>query len=90
LAHGGRYILIGLQKETLIFSHPEFHKRESTLMSSRNATRKDFEQVIDAIKKGLLNPSSYIDAHIPFDELGRRFKDLPHDQKSMIKVMIDM
>ncbi|MES1222185.1 MAG: zinc-binding alcohol dehydrogenase family protein, partial [Bacteroidota bacterium] len=46
LAHGGTYVLIGLQRDEIIFSHPEFHKRESTLMSSRNATRKDFEYVI--------------------------------------------
>src|SRR5258706_16247422 len=39
MAHGGRYVLIGLQREEISFSHPDFHKRESTLMSSRNATR---------------------------------------------------
>src|SRR5665811_430379 len=33
LAHGGRFVLIGLQKEEICFSHPEFHKRETTLMS---------------------------------------------------------
>ena len=43
LAHGGRYVLIGLQKGDFVFSHPEFHKKEVTLMSSRNATREDFE-----------------------------------------------
>ena len=36
LAHGGRYVLVGLQKGEVQFSHPEFHKREATLMSSRN------------------------------------------------------
>ena len=49
LSHGGRFVLIGLQKEAFSFSHPEFHKRETTLMSSRNATRADFEQVIDSM-----------------------------------------
>src|SRR5690242_2322890 len=39
MSHGGRYILIGLQKDNITFQHPEFHKREGTLMSSRNATR---------------------------------------------------
>ena len=52
LAHGGKYILIGLQKGELIFSHPEFHKRETTLMSSRNANRLDFEWVIEHMKNG--------------------------------------
>src|SRR5690606_19291815 len=39
IAHGGNYVLVGLQKGEIAFSHPEFHKREATLMSSRNATR---------------------------------------------------
>ena len=51
LAHGGRYVLVGLQKEEIAFSHPEFHKREATLMSSRNATRADFEGVIHLISQ---------------------------------------
>ncbi len=42
MAHGARYVLIGLQKGEIRFSHPEFHKREATVMSSRNATRADF------------------------------------------------
>ncbi|HPH46540.1 MAG TPA: zinc-binding alcohol dehydrogenase family protein, partial [Chryseolinea sp.] len=32
MAHGARYVLIGLQKGDISFSHPEFHKREGTLM----------------------------------------------------------
>src|SRR6202012_834156 len=53
MSHGGRYVLIGLQKGEVKFSHPEFHKREGTLMSSRNATRSGFEQVMNAMKNGL-------------------------------------
>jgi len=44
MAHGARYVLVGLQKGDISFSHPEFHKREATLMSSRNATRHYFEK----------------------------------------------
>src|SRR5690606_23224001 len=47
LAHGGTYVLVGIQKNNFSFSHPEFHKRESTLMSSRNATKKDFQFVME-------------------------------------------
>src|SRR5205085_7631236 len=43
MSHAGRYILVGLQKENITFSHPDFHKKEGTLMSSRNATKSDFE-----------------------------------------------
>ncbi|HLI92607.1 MAG TPA: zinc-binding alcohol dehydrogenase family protein, partial [Puia sp.] len=49
MAAGGRYVLVGLQKGEIGFSHPEFHKREGTLMSSRNATREDFDRVMSAM-----------------------------------------
>ena len=31
---------------------PEFHKRETTMLGSRNATTEDFETVIAAMKAG--------------------------------------
>jgi 2-desacetyl-2-hydroxyethyl bacteriochlorophyllide A dehydrogenase len=88
LAHGGRYVLIGLQKDNFSFSHPEFHKRESTLMSSRNATRADFEHVIDAIKKGLVVPESFITHRVGFDEVKSSFESWLHGASSVIKPMV--
>jgi len=46
LAHGGRYILVGLTRENLSFSHPFLHAREISILCSRNATRMDFMEVI--------------------------------------------
>jgi 2-desacetyl-2-hydroxyethyl bacteriochlorophyllide A dehydrogenase len=51
-AHGGRYVMVGLVKDAISFFDPEFHKREMTLLASRNATQEDFETVMSAIKKG--------------------------------------
>ena len=89
LAHGGRFILIGLQRGELIFSHPEFHKRESTLQSSRNATREDFDFVIDSIKKGLIDPLSYITNRVNFDELRNAFMDWQNPSADMIKAVVE-
>ncbi|MGO4288248.1 zinc-binding alcohol dehydrogenase family protein [Chitinophaga sp. RAB17] len=90
LAHGGRYVLIGLQKELLMFSHPEFHKRETTLMSSRNATRTDFEQVIRCIKEGLVRPETYITHRIKFGEVKTAFRALLDPHNEVIKAIVDM
>jgi 2-desacetyl-2-hydroxyethyl bacteriochlorophyllide A dehydrogenase len=89
LAHGGRYILIGLQKEDLIFSHPEFHKRESTLLSSRNATREDFDFVIDTVKNGLIDPLSYITHRVTFEELNDAFRNWQNPSANMIKAIVE-
>jgi 2-desacetyl-2-hydroxyethyl bacteriochlorophyllide A dehydrogenase len=52
VAHGGRYILVGVVKDTIAFKDPDFHRREMTLFASRNATAEDFERVIAAIRAG--------------------------------------
>ena len=90
LAHGGRYVLVGLQKENISFSHPEFHKREGTLMSSRNATRSDFEHVMRCMKNGLINPSTYITHTLSFNEVKKRFPSLLDPATGVIKAMIEM
>ena len=88
LAHGGRYVLVGLQKENISFSHPEFHKREATLMSSRNATREDFMYVVDCIRKDLIDPSKYITHRLAFDEIKDNFEDLLKPSAKLIKAMV--
>lgn len=90
LAHGGRYVLIGLQKGEICFSHPEFHKREATLMSSRNATRTDFEHVIACIKKGLVNPATYITHRVLFNQVKDEFENWLNPANVVIKAMVAM
>ncbi|MGN7783923.1 zinc-binding alcohol dehydrogenase family protein [Niabella sp. 22666] len=90
LAHGGNYVLIGLQKEPFSFSHPEFHKRETTLMSSRNATREDFEHVIKSMKAGLVNPKTYITHTVSFDEVKDNFESWLDPKTGVIKAMVHL
>jgi 2-desacetyl-2-hydroxyethyl bacteriochlorophyllide A dehydrogenase len=90
LAHGGRYVLVGLQKEAISFSHPEFHKREATLMSSRNATREDFEHVLDCMRRKLVNPATYITHRVGFDEVKDTFPAWLDPKNGTIKAMIEL
>ncbi|WP_116787994.1 zinc-binding alcohol dehydrogenase family protein [Flavobacterium psychrotrophum] len=89
MAHSGRYVLVGLQKEPLTFSHPEFHKRESTLMSSRNATKADFDFVITAIKSGNIDVTTYITHRLSFDSLAENFETLMDSSRNVLKAVIE-
>jgi 2-desacetyl-2-hydroxyethyl bacteriochlorophyllide A dehydrogenase len=62
VAHGGTYVLLSVVKDTISFSDPEFHKREMSLVGSRNATREDFEYVISKIESGDL-PTEKLHTH---------------------------
>src|SRR5688572_5162057 len=90
MAHGGRYVLIGLQRGEISVSHPEFHKRESTLMSSRNATREDFEYVMDTMSKGLINPANYITHRVMFDSVKDEFEKWLDPSSGLIKAMVEL
>jgi 2-desacetyl-2-hydroxyethyl bacteriochlorophyllide A dehydrogenase len=88
MAHGARYVLVGLQKNEIAFSHPEFHKREATLMSSRNATREDFSLVMDSMKKGLVNPATYITHRVLFNQVKDNFASWLKPETGVIKAMV--
>ncbi len=62
VAHGGRYVLLSVVKDNITFADPEFHKREMTLIGSRNATQEDFEYVISSIRNGAI-PTDILNTH---------------------------
>jgi 2-desacetyl-2-hydroxyethyl bacteriochlorophyllide A dehydrogenase len=88
LSHGGRYVLVGLQKGDISFNHPEFHKREATVMSSRNATREDFEHVMDCIKRGWIKPENYITHRTAFENVKKEFSQWLDPANRVIKALV--
>ncbi|CAM2188835.1 L-galactonate-5-dehydrogenase [Paraburkholderia sacchari] len=62
VAHGGKYTLISIVPGQVTFSDPEFHKREMTLLASRNATAADFETVLEAMRAGRI-PDQALNTH---------------------------
>jgi threonine dehydrogenase-like Zn-dependent dehydrogenase len=79
-----------LQKESFSFNHPEFHKRESTLMRSRNANPEDFEYVISSMKNGSVNAKTYIKHQLGFEDIKEQFEMLLKPESGVIKAMISV
>ncbi|HEV2353528.1 MAG TPA: zinc-binding alcohol dehydrogenase family protein [Puia sp.] len=89
MAAGGRFVLVGLQKGEIRFSHPDFHKKEGTLMSSRNATREDFDRVISAMATKSIDPGTYITHRVAFDRVGAEFPCWLDPKNGVIKAMVE-
>ena len=81
--------MVGLQKNDVTFSHPEFHKREATLMSSRNATRQDFEHVMSSMKNNLVDPRTYITHRVAFNNVKSEFDSWLNPETGVIKAMVE-
>jgi 2-desacetyl-2-hydroxyethyl bacteriochlorophyllide A dehydrogenase len=90
IAHGGKYVLVGLQKKEIHLSHPEFHKREATLMSSRNATKADFETVLDSIASGKIDPLPFITHRSQFNEVKDQFANWLDPDRRVVKAMVEI
>ena len=90
LSHAGTYVLVGLQQGALSVVHPEFHKREATLMSSRNATHSDFHFVIQAIQEKKVQAENMITHRMHFNDVINEFPRLYTTGNALMKAMISL
>lgn len=87
MRHGGKYVLVGLFKGDLSFHHPSLHAKETTLMSSRNATREDFEFVIRVLREKKFNTGAYITRKTSFESILTDFNQWASPDSKEIKVV---
>jgi hypothetical protein len=86
MAHGGRYVLVGLSKGELVFGHPAIHAKESTIMCSRNATMEDFDFVIQNLKKFPVD--LFVTHQVNFTEMIANFDSWLDPKTKVIKAMV--
>ncbi|MBU3821016.1 zinc-binding alcohol dehydrogenase family protein [Flavobacteriaceae bacterium XHP0103] len=87
MSHGGRYVLVGLSKGELVFSHPAIHAKESTIMCSRNATLEDFNFVIDNLDK--FPTDTFVTHKVDFTEMIANFDSWLDPKTKVIKAMVN-
>jgi 2-desacetyl-2-hydroxyethyl bacteriochlorophyllide A dehydrogenase len=89
VAHGGAYTLISIVPGQVTFSDPEFHKRETTLLASRNATTADFETVLDAMRAGLI-PDQALNTHrMRLSDVPEAFPRLLEPGQTVVKALVE-
>lgn len=90
VSHGGRLVLVSLVRENITFYDPDFHRRELTLMSSRNATREDLEKVVLSIREGKVDASSFVTHRVGFDHLIDHFSSWLKPETGVIKAVVEI
>ena len=58
--NGGTLTFVGLVTGELIFNDPEFHRRELSVLASRNSVGQDFEDIIAHLEAGRIDTASWI------------------------------
>ncbi len=90
VAHGGTYVLVSVVKGDISFTDAEFHKREMSLLGSRNATAEDFRTVMEALSDGRIDARQIISEVMPLDALPARFPQLVANRETLIKVVVGL
>jgi 2-desacetyl-2-hydroxyethyl bacteriochlorophyllide A dehydrogenase len=89
VAHGGRYVLVSIVQGDITFSDPEFHKREATLLSSRNATTQDFDTVIAAMRSGQVPDAALATHRMALADVPTAFAGLLDPAAGVIKAIVE-
>lgn len=86
MSHGGRFVLVGLSKGELTYTHPKVHAKEMTLMCSRNATTEDFEHVINVLDQ--FPTDSFITHSVDYTEMIANFDSWLDPKTGVIKATV--
>jgi alcohol dehydrogenase len=90
-AFTGRVVYVGITTGTLSFPHaPLFHRRELTLLASRNALPADFPEIIRLISAGEIHTDPWITHKLAFDEVPARFEAFTDPSLGAIKAVISV
>lgn len=89
VAHGGKLVFVGLYPGDVTFSDPEFHKREMTILASRNATSADFDRVIAALEAGRILTAPWIEHRYTPETLVEAFPALLNPELGVLKPLVN-
>ena len=88
-AFGGRLVYVGITQQDLTFAHaPALHRRELTIMGSRNALTRDFTRIIRLIEDGTIDTKPWITHRAKFDDMIAEFPTWLKPETGVIKAMV--
>ncbi len=88
-AFAGRLVYVGITQAELSFPHaPVMHRRELTLMASRNALPPDFTRIIRHIEEGQIDTKPWITHEAAFEDLIGVFPGWMKPESGVIKAVV--
>ncbi|MGN6363045.1 MAG: zinc-binding alcohol dehydrogenase family protein [Thermomicrobiales bacterium] len=88
VASGGRLIFVGLFQGDITFNDPDFHRRELTILATRNATGADHYRIIAALEAGAFDPAGWITHRASPEATVEQFAGWLHPETGVIKAMV--
>jgi alcohol dehydrogenase len=88
-AFTGRLVYVGITQQPMTFPHaPVMHRRELTLLASRNALPPDFTRIIRLIEEGRVDTRPWITHQAGFDRVIEEFPSWVKPETGVIKAIV--
>jgi 2-desacetyl-2-hydroxyethyl bacteriochlorophyllide A dehydrogenase len=90
VAPGGRLVFVGLFQGEVTFNDPFFHRREMTLLASRNSTAADFTRIIGLMEQGRIDTTPWITHRAALADVPARFPGWLEPESGVLKAIIEL
>jgi 2-desacetyl-2-hydroxyethyl bacteriochlorophyllide A dehydrogenase len=90
VASGGKLVLVGLVQGEISFHDPDFHRREITLLATRNSTGKDFTRILALLESGKVDTAPWITHRAGCETLSTEFPQWLEPSTGVIKAIVSI
>ncbi len=89
LEQGGKLILVGLINDRFSFFDPDLHRREATILASRNSTAAEHLRVMALMESGRIDVSAWPTDFVAPDVMPQRFPLWVRRQAGVVKAVVE-
>jgi len=90
-AFGGKLVYVGITQQDLSFPQaPALHRRELTILGSRNALARDFARIIQLIEDGVIDTKPWITHRGTFVDVIEQFPIWLKPESGVIKAIVSL
>lgn len=90
-AFGGHLVYVGIAAQEISFLQaPALHRRELTILGSRNALARDFTRIIRLIEDGIIDTGPWITHRATFEEMIPQFPGWLKPEAGVIKALVSL
>lgn len=89
VANGGKLVYVSLVQADLTFTDPELHRRELTLLRSRNALAADFVWAMQMVEDGRVHLGPWITHRASADTMVADFPSWLNPDRGVVKAVVE-
>ena len=86
---GGKLVFVGLVNERLSIFDPDLHRREATILASRNSTPPEHRRVLELMESGQIDVSDWPIECAPPERMSERFPLWLRREAGIVKAIVE-